>query len=130
MFLPKNKSGYLRGVFHRDEIGDIDLAYGDAPTDYSCKGLAHIFRKHMELIDDIDSVDDASTKTFDEFLESPDLKFSIKNEEQREAAQKAYDWAAQNKPDKWKQYAIVDMDKPSKISFADNHPCQIGQKRP
>lgn len=41
-------------------------------------------------MDDFDSVDDASTKSFDEFLESPDLKFSIKNEEQRKATESAY----------------------------------------
>ena len=58
-FLLKNKSGYLTGVFHRDEIGDIDLVYGEAPTKYSGYGLAHIIRKHVELMNDFDSVDDA-----------------------------------------------------------------------
>lgn len=58
-FLLKNKDGYLKGVFHRDEIGDIDLAYGSAPNPYKGKGLAHIIRKHVETLHDFSSVDDA-----------------------------------------------------------------------
>lgn len=58
-FLLKNKDGYLKGVFHRDEIGDIDLAYGSAPNPYKGKGLAHIIRKHVETLHDFLSVDDA-----------------------------------------------------------------------
>ena len=51
-FLSNKASGYLKGVFHRDEIGDIDLAWGNAPTNHSGKGLAHILRKHVELLGD------------------------------------------------------------------------------
>ena len=58
-FLLENKDGYLKGVFHRDEIGDIDLAYGSAPNPYKGKGLAHIIRKHVETLHDFSSVDDA-----------------------------------------------------------------------
>lgn len=58
-FLLENKDGYLKGVFHRDEIGDIDLAYGSAPNPYKGKGLAHIIRKHVETLHDFPSVDDA-----------------------------------------------------------------------
>lgn len=58
-FLLENKDGYLKGVFHRDEIGDIDLAYGSAPNPYKGKGLAHIIRKHVETLHDFHSVDDA-----------------------------------------------------------------------
>lgn len=58
-FLLKNKDGYLKGVFHRAEIGDIDLAYGSAPNPYKGKGLAHIIRKHVETLHDFPSVDDA-----------------------------------------------------------------------
>lgn len=49
-------------------------------------------------------------KTFEEFLNHPSLKFSIKNEEQRKAAKNAYDWAMEFRPDNHKQYAIVDME--------------------
>ena len=58
-FLLKNKSGYLKGVFHRNEIGDIDLVYGSAPNPYKGKGLAHIIRKHVETLKDFSSVDEA-----------------------------------------------------------------------
>jgi hypothetical protein len=62
-----------------------------------------------------EKVDSEDPKTFDEFLEHPSMKFSIKNEEQRKAAENAYNWAAENRPDKYNQYAIVDMDEPNRM---------------
>ena len=61
------------------------------------------------------SVDNEEPKTFDEFLNHPSLKFSIKNEEQRKAAENAYEYASKLRPNKYAQYAIVDMGMPSKI---------------
>ena len=61
------------------------------------------------------SVNNEEPKTFEEFLNHPSLKFSIKNEEQRNAAENAYEYAAKLRPNKYAQYAIVDMSKPSKI---------------
>lgn len=61
------------------------------------------------------SVDNEEPKTFEEFLNHPSLKFSIKNEEQRKAAENAYEYATKLRPNKYAQYAIVDMSKPSKI---------------
>lgn len=61
------------------------------------------------------SVDNDEPKTFEEFLNHPSLKFSIKNEEQRKAAENAYKYASELRPNKYAQYAIVDMSKPSKI---------------
>ena len=52
-------------------------------------------------------------KTFEEFLNHPSLKFSIKNEEQRKAAEDAYEYAAKLRPNKYAQYALVDMSNPS-----------------
>ena len=54
-------------------------------------------------------------KTFEEFLNHPSLKFSIKNEEQRKAAENAYKYASKLRPNKYAKYAIVDMGMPSKI---------------
>ena len=48
-------------------------------------------------------------KTFEEFLNHPSLKFSIKNEEQRKAAEDAYEYASKLRPNKYAQYALVDM---------------------
>jgi site-specific DNA-cytosine methylase len=61
------------------------------------------------------SVNNEEPKTFEEFLNHPSLKFSIKNEEQRKAAENAYKYASELRPNKYAQYAIVDMSKPSKI---------------
>ncbi|MCF0213720.1 MAG: hypothetical protein HUK13_04630, partial [Muribaculaceae bacterium] len=59
-FLAKMKGGYLRGVLHRDDIGDIDLPWGVAHNDYNGKGMAHIIRKHIEKFGDFASVDEAA----------------------------------------------------------------------
>lgn len=55
-------------------------------------------------------------------LNDPRLRFYIKTPEQKEAAKAAYDWAAENRPDKFKQYAIVNMDNP-------NEPPQYFEKK-
>lgn len=55
-------------------------------------------------------------------LDDPRLRFYIKTPEQKEAAKAAYDWAAKNRPDKFKQYAIVNMDNP-------NQPPQYFEKK-
>ena len=61
------------------------------------------------------SVNNEEPKTFEEFLNHPSLKFFIKNEEQRNAAENAYEYAAKLRPNKYAQYAIVDMGMPSKV---------------
>lgn len=61
------------------------------------------------------SVNNEEPKTFEEFLNHPSLKFSIRNEEQRNAAENAYEYAAKLRPNKYAQYAIVDMGMPSKV---------------
>lgn len=55
-------------------------------------------------------------------LNDPRLRFYIKTPEQKEAAKAAYDWAAKNRPNKFKQYAIVNMDNP-------NEPPQYFEKK-
>lgn len=59
------------------------------------------------------SVNNEEPKTFEEFLNHPSLKFSIKNEEQRRAAEDAYEYASKLRPNKYAQYALVDMSNPS-----------------
>jgi N12 class adenine-specific DNA methylase len=53
-FLKNLKSGYLRGVFYREGIGDIDMIWGNDKA-----GLQHIIKKHIEEADDFSSVEDA-----------------------------------------------------------------------
>ena len=53
-FLMNKKSGDLLGVFHREDIGDIDLVWGDENM-----GLAHILGKHVGKGKDFETADDA-----------------------------------------------------------------------
>ena len=53
-FLVRHKSGDLLGVFHRDDVGDIDLVWGDEKM-----GLAHILGKHVGEGKDFETPDDA-----------------------------------------------------------------------
>lgn len=58
-YLSSRKNGQARGVFYRPEIGEIDLIWGDAPTPYSGKGLAHIDRKHVKTLGNFASMEEA-----------------------------------------------------------------------
>lgn len=51
-------------------------------------------------------------QTFDDFLASDGMKYSIRNEQERQAAENAYDFAKENRPDSYHQYAVLDMSKP------------------
>ena len=60
-FLLKHKSGDLLGVFHRDEVGDIDLVWGD-----DNKGLQHIINGHILVKDpDFKNIDEAISRIDD-----------------------------------------------------------------
>lgn len=61
-FLISHKEGDLIGVFHRDELSDIDLVWGN---DEEGKGLDHIIKKHIERLKDFASVEEAQTKIED-----------------------------------------------------------------
>ena len=58
------QKGYLKGVFHREEVGDIDLVWGNNKV-----GLKHIIRNHVILHDVFDSVEDAF-KTITDVLQN------------------------------------------------------------
>ena len=53
-FLMKHKGGDLLGVFHRKDVGDIDLVWGDENG-----GLAHILHKHVGEGKSFANVDEA-----------------------------------------------------------------------
>lgn len=73
--------------------------------------------------EDMEKVAEAQDNMAVEMLfNDPRLRFYIKTPEQKEAAKAAYDWAAKNRPDKFKQYAIVNMDNP-------NQPPQYFEKK-
>ena len=54
-FLVNHKSGNLLGVFHRDDIGDISLVWGDSKG-----GLEHIIKRHIEDQNDFRNIEEAA----------------------------------------------------------------------
>lgn len=48
-------------------------------------------------------------------LNQPEMRFNIKTPEEKKAAENAYNFAKELRPDKWKQYAVVDMSNPNKM---------------
>ena len=48
-------------------------------------------------------------------LNHPEMRFKIKTPEEKKAAENAYNFAKELRPDKWKQYAVVDMSNPIKM---------------
>ena len=57
-FLMNKKDGMLKGVFYRDEIGEIGVGWGVAPNDFNGRGLSHIVRKHVNKLHDFSDVDE------------------------------------------------------------------------
>jgi site-specific DNA-cytosine methylase len=48
-------------------------------------------------------------------LNQPEMRFKIKTPEEKLAAENSYNFAKELRPDKWKQYAVVDMSNPIKM---------------
>ena len=86
---------------------------GTSITDEELKSAANIINSFETTKENGEKVDVEEPKTFEEFLNHPSLKFSIKNEEQRRAAEDAYEYASKLRPNKYAQYALVDMSNPS-----------------
>lgn len=86
---------------------------GTTITDEELKSAANIINSFETTKGNGEKVDVEAPKTFDEFLNHPSLKFSIKNEQQRKAAEDAYEYAFKLRPNKSSQYALVDMSNPS-----------------
>ncbi len=55
-FLLKHREGDLLGVFHRDDLGDIDLVWGNRAEN---RGLDHIIDKHIERYHDFANAEEA-----------------------------------------------------------------------
>lgn len=86
---------------------------GDTALSQSKESAAKIDNSSETAKENGEKVDAEAPKTFDEFLNHPSLKFSIKNEQQRKAAEDAYEYASKLRPNKYAQYALVDMNNPS-----------------
>lgn len=48
-------------------------------------------------------------------LNHPEMRFKIKTPEEKQAAENAYNFAKDLRPNKWAQYAVVDMSNPNKM---------------
>lgn len=48
-------------------------------------------------------------------LNQPEMRFKIKTPEEKQAAENAYNFAKELRPDKWKQYAVVNMSNSNKM---------------
>lgn len=48
-------------------------------------------------------------------LNQPEMRFKIKTPEEKQAAENAYNFAKELRPDKWKQYAVVNMSNPNRM---------------
>lgn len=86
---------------------------GDTALSQSKESAAKIDNSSETAKENGEKVDVEAPKTFDEFLNHSSLKFSIKNEQQRKAAEDAYEYASKLRPNKSSQYALVDMSNPS-----------------
>ena len=87
---------------------------GDTALSQSKESVAKIDNSSETTKKNGEKVEVEEPKTFEEFLNHPSLKFSIKNEEQRKAAEDAYEYASKLRPNKYAQYALVDMSNPLK----------------
>ena len=58
---------------------------------------------------------DTAPSSFEEFLEHPAVRYSIRNEKERAAAEDAFNFAQENRPDRYSRYAIVNMEKPGAV---------------
>ena len=69
-FLKEKKEGDLLGVFHREDIGDIDLVWGDEKS-----GLSHINNKHVGDNKSFATLDIAIER-IEDIIKSGDVTFS------------------------------------------------------
>lgn len=113
--------------FHRDvkEVKPENLTEAQKVAYDAVSTMLHKAGIPVKVVsnEDMEKVAEAQDNLAVEMLlNDPRLRFYIKTPEQKEAAKAAYDWAAGNRPDKFKQYAIVNMDNP-------NEPPQYFEKK-
>lgn len=104
--------------FHRDvkEVKPENLTEAQKVAYDAVSTMLHKAGIPVKVVsnEDMEKVAEAQDNMAVEMLlNDPRLRFYIKTPEQKEAAKAAYDWAAENRPDKFKQYAIVNMDNPN-----------------
>lgn len=91
------------------EVTDADIEQAEADM----KGEGGTFfnsANDAEIL--MEAEEEDIPQTFDDFIASDGMKYSIRNEQERQAAENAYDFAKENRPDSYHQYAVLDMSKP------------------
>lgn len=106
-------ANYSKGWKGLGNITGVSKAEFDKWLDTSNRKLKPFSDYAKVKFSQAQSVNNDEPKTFEEFLNHPSLKFSIKNEQQRKAAEDAYEYASKLRPNKSSQYALVDMSNPS-----------------
>ena len=102
-------SNYEKGWTGLGNISAVEKADFDKWLDRSNRKLKP-FADYTSITSKSDTYN--VPNSFEEFLEHPVVRFSIRNESERAAAEDAYNYAQENRPDKYSQYAIVNMDRP------------------
>ena len=102
-------SNYEKGWTGLGNISAVEKADFDKWLDRSNRKLKP-FADYTSITSKSDTYN--VPNNFEEFLEHPVVRFSIRNERERAAAEDAYNYVQENRPDKYSQYAIVNMDRP------------------
>ena len=97
-FLIRHKSGDLLGVFHRDDIGDIDLVWGSAEQEM---GLDHIINKHVGEGKDFNTIDEAvgrieSVIANGKIIQDGKMRYVVSEDGYRVAIRKDFDGESKN----------------------------------
>ena len=105
-------SNYEKGWTGLGNITPVSKEYFDKWLDKSNRKLKP-FADYADITSKTNM--DTATSSFEEFLEHPAVRYSIRNEKERAAAEDAYNFAQENRPDRYSRYAIVNMEKPGAV---------------
>lgn len=103
-------SNYEKGWTGLGNITPVSKADFDKWLDKSNRKLKP-FADYADITSKTDM--DTAPSSFEEFLDA--VRYSIRNEKERAAAEDAYNFAQENRPDKYSRYAIVNMEKPGAV---------------
>ena len=103
-------SNYEKGWTGLGNITPVSKADFDKWLDRSNRKLKP-FADYADITSKTDI--DTAPSSFEEFLDV--VRYSIRNEKERAAAEDAYNFAQENRPDKYSRYAIVNMEKPGAV---------------
>ena len=120
----KDRQGYLINSLREEAIASSQIEGASTTRKVAKDMLRKALRpqnKSQQMIvnnyQTIRRVAEESKKdiNLDMLLNQPEMRFKIKTPEEKQAAENAYNFAKELRPDKWKQYAVVDMSNPNKM---------------